>query len=116
MERNTYGKIVEDVGLAIQKLDEIGLTRDAEIVRLVSMHHMFRLACQVEFAGSPATRMTIVYAAMLVLSEQNKKKPPLFSLGQGDYRQDYYPDEELAPAKPRRGLNAFRSFIWRGQR
>jgi hypothetical protein len=116
MERNKYGKIVEDCGLAIQKFDETGNTREAELVRLVSMHHMGDMAYQLEDAESPVHRLTVLDAALLVLQQQSKKSIPLVSLGQGDYRKDYYAEEQSTPVKRRAGLNAFRSLIWRGQR
>jgi len=119
MDRNRYGKILEDVGLAIQNLDAGGCSKDAEWVRLVSMHKMYSLAKALDEFSTPIHPVAILAAAHIVMQQERRKdRAPLVSLGQGDYRRDISEDEvEPAPEVPllTRGVRVIRSLAGGGR-
>jgi len=119
MDRNRYGKIVEDIGLAIQSLNAGGCSQDAEWVRLVSMHKLYALTKALDEFPTPIHPVAILAAAHIVMQQERRKdRAPLVSLGQGDYRRDISEDEvEPAPEVPflTRGVRVIRSLAGGGR-
>lgn len=93
MERLRWGQVVEDCGVAVQDLLNAGRALDAMRVRLVLLHNLNETVSLL-IETRPAGRIeapAVVAAVDAILSKP--VQVPLVSLGQGDYRRDYFEAE-----------------------
>lgn len=99
MERLRWGQVVEDCGVAVQDLLNAGRALDAMRVRLVLLHNLNETVSLL-IETRPAGRIeapAVVAAVDSILNRSTRKadlsQVPLVSLGQGDYRRDYFEAE-----------------------
>lgn len=95
-----WAKTGEDVFLAMQRIVGEGDTLDATKIQLVADQRMGELVrlLQVRTRGAHASANQVVAACDDIIAGRTVKQVPLVSLGQGDYRRDYYEDETVVKA------------------
>lgn len=110
-ELNEYGKRVEDVGLALQKLANAGRRSEAMTIRLVSYYHLRDLVEMLR-RHSCANAPEVYAAAAAILNGQRAKveKPaervPVVIVGQGQTERRYY-EEDFATRPSKAGPGAW---------
>lgn len=119
MERLRWGQVVEDCGVAVQDLINAGRCMDAMRVRLVLLHNLNETVSLL-IETRPAGRIeapTVVAAVDSILNKSSRQADvaPLVSLGQGDYRRDYFEADvvkaEVKKAEGRNWLRGLRALI-----
>lgn len=110
-ELNEFGKRVEDVGLALQKLANAGRRSEAMTIRLVSYYHLRDLVEMLR-RHSCANAPEVYAAAAAILNGQRAKveKPaervPVVIVGQGPTERRYY-EEDFATRPSKAGPGAW---------
>ena len=119
MERLRWGQVVEDCGVAVQDLLNAGRSMDAMRVRLVLLHNLNETVSLL-IETRPAGRIeapTVVAAVDSILNKSSRQADvaPLVSLGQGDFRRDYFEADvvkaEVKKAEGRKWLRGLRALI-----
>lgn len=93
IERLRWGQVVEDCGIAVQDLLNSGRSMDAMRVRLVLMHHLTEtvsLLIETRRAGRIDAPAVVAAVDAILNKSARQAEVPLVSLGQGDYRRDYF--------------------------
>lgn len=119
MERLRWGQVVEDCGVAVQDLLNAGRSGDSMRVRLVLMHHLTEtvsLLIETRPAGRIEARAVVAAVdAILNKSSRQADVAPLVSLGQGDFRREYFEADvvkaEVKKAEGRKWLRGLRALI-----
>lgn len=118
MERLRWGQVVEDCGLAVQDLLNAGRSGDSMRVRLVLMHHLTEtvsLLIETRPAGRIEARAVVAAVDAILNKSARQAEVPLVSLGQGDYRRDYFEADvvkaEVKKAEGRNWLRGLRALI-----
>ncbi|NBW18112.1 MAG: hypothetical protein EBR82_60075 [Caulobacteraceae bacterium] len=114
MERLRWGQVVEDCGVAVQDLLNAGRSMDAMRVRLVMLHNLHEIVSLI-IETRPAGRVEAPAVVAAVDAILNKPvQVPLMSLGQGDYRRDYFEAEVVkTEVKKAEGRNWLRGLCAR---
>jgi hypothetical protein len=112
-ELNEYGKRVEDVALALQKLAAAKHRSEAMTIRLVSYHHMRELVDMLrQYSCASAPEVYAAAAAILNgqrVEETAAEKPervPVVIVGQGSSERRYY-EEDFATRPSKAGPGAW---------
>jgi hypothetical protein len=110
---NEYGKRVEDIGIALQKLAAAGKRHEAMAIRLVTYHHLRHLIDMLR-RHSLVTGWEVYAATAAILNgqraeEKAAEKPervPVVILGQGANERRYY-EEDFATRPSKAGPGAW---------
>jgi hypothetical protein len=98
--RVLWAKKAEDVSIAMHNLASMGDTLEATKIQLVADQRMGELVrlLEVRTRGAHASANQVVAACDDIIAGRTVKQVPLVSLGQGDYRRDFYEDETAVKA------------------